>query len=174
MIALEMVIAVTVNVNVCKVSPEVIAVLGRAVENAAQVKTLMGNAIRLANTFSNAHAKLVSLVKTAQSAGAQTIALVMVFAYKNTENINAIAVPVGVVQHATKRLAQINVPAMENALEKSANKDVYAPKVSWAKIVARNIALRDVVAMDYAQKGLAYASQDSPVKHVRLVLAQLV
>ena len=174
MIALEMVIAVTASVNVCKVSPEVIAVLVPAVENVVQVKTPMENAIRLANTSSNARAKLVLLAKTAQLAGAQMIALVMAFAYKSMENTNAIAVLVGAVQHATKRLAQINVPAMENVLEKSANRNVYAQKDLWAKIAARNIALRDAVVMDYAPTELAYASQDSPAKRVRLVLAQLV
>jgi hypothetical protein len=51
---------------------------------------------------------------------------------------------------------------------------VYAQKDLWAKIAARNIALRDAVVMDYAPTELAYASQDSPAKRVRLVLAQLV
>jgi type IV secretory pathway VirB3-like protein len=118
--------------------------------------------------------KPVSPVKTAQLAGVQMIVLVMVFAYKNMESINAIAVLVGVVQHATKRLAQTNAPAMGNVLEKLANKNVYAQKASWVKIVVKNIALKVVVAMDYAPKGLACANQDSLVKHAKLVPAQLV
>ena len=64
MIALVMVSAATVNVNACKVSLEVTAVLVLAVENVVQRKIHMENVIQLVKTFSNANAKLVSLVTT--------------------------------------------------------------------------------------------------------------
>ena len=59
-----MVSAATVNVNACKVSLEVTAVLVLAVENVVQRKIHMENVIQLVKTFSNANAKLVSLVTT--------------------------------------------------------------------------------------------------------------
>ena len=64
MIVLVMVSAATVNVNACKVSLEVTAVLVLAVENVVQRKIHMENVIQLVKTFSNANAKLVSLVTT--------------------------------------------------------------------------------------------------------------
>ena len=63
-IVLVMVSAATVNVNACKVSLEVTAVLVLAVENVVQRKIHMENVIQLVKTFSNANAKLVSLVTT--------------------------------------------------------------------------------------------------------------
>ena len=59
-----MVSAATVNVNACKVSLEVTAVLVLAVENVVQRKIHMENVIQLVKTFSNVNAKLVSLVTT--------------------------------------------------------------------------------------------------------------
>ena len=64
MIVPVMVSAATVNVNACKVSLEVTAVLVLAVENVVQRKIHMENVIQLVKTFSNANAKLVSLVTT--------------------------------------------------------------------------------------------------------------
>ena len=96
-----------------------------------------------------------------------------VSAYKSMENINVIAVLVGVVQRVTRQLVQTNVQVTENVLEKLVIRNVYVPKVSWVKTVVKDIALKVVTGTVYARRENVYANLDFLAKHVRLVHAQL-